>query len=230
MMTRKMIAFVFVGALVLTYGSMACGQEPAVPQGTVVCTGWHALCSLATDCKVVSDTQANCNCWKVKEQYIVVTADISDTAVREATLTVCTTARPCDVDESPVCKAIQDGSYTVGGVTYEWVSTFSYRGWCKNWDPVACDEGPWADCMTSPCTENPNPKDPDRPLICQCTIKTKPFIGSKGRCRTRKGTVMSTINQDLWDFHTGMFTLPMPGDAYVVGACAPLASDGELEE
>src|SRR5512139_170472 len=110
MMTRKMIAFVCVEVLVLTYGSMVCGQEPAVPQETVVCTGWHALCSFATDCKVVSDTQANCNCWKVKEQYIVVAADISDAAVREATLTACTSAHPCDVDESPVCKAIQEGS------------------------------------------------------------------------------------------------------------------------
>jgi hypothetical protein len=56
-------------------------------------------------------------------------------------------------------------------------------------------------------------------------MKDTAFVGTEGRCKTKKGKVMSTINQELWDFDNRKFTLPMPGYEYVEGACAPLQSD-----
>src|SRR5208283_1771289 len=223
---RQIFALVSMAA-VLTYGSMAWALDPpVVPQGTVECTGWHALCSLATDCKVVSDQQADCNCWRVNEQYIVVTADIKDEVVKAETLAACTSATPCNVDEAPVCLAIKNGTFTVEGIQYDWVSTYSYRGWCQKWKPVPCDAAPWADCMTSPCTENQDPiANPNRPLICQCSVNTTAFVGTNGGCKTKKRTIMSTINQALWDFENRKFTLPMPGYEYVQGACEHIHSD-----
>lgn len=217
---------VLLVASTVTITSTVRAEDPT-PQGSVVCTGWHALCSLATDCKMVSDTQANCNCWKVNEQHVVVTADITDQDARTATLAACTSATPCDVDEAPVCGIIKSGDYTVNEVKYKWISTYSYRGWCKNWKPKACAAGPWADCMTYPCTESTNPKDPDRPLVCQCKVNTTPFVGSNGRCKTKKGRVMSTINITLWDFQEKKFRPDMPGYEFVQGACAPIHSDSE---
>lgn len=230
-MRPRIIAFVSMVVLVLTYGSMAWAQAPIedAPQLSVACTGWHALCSLATDCKVWGN-EADCACWKVKEPYVVVTSNIkNDTfggaTIKENTQSTCTILHPCDVDEAPVCEAIRklkDG---------QWVSTYSYRGWCENWDPVACEgknTGPWADCMTSPCTEIQGGKaHHDRPLSCQCTVNNGPFVGTDGRCKTKKGTVMSTIPKDSWDFKKGTFAFPMPGYEYVKGACAPLKSDRE---
>ena len=82
--------------------------------------------------------------------------------------------------------------------------------------------------MTFPCTENTDPKaDPDRPLICQCrVVRDQPFVGSDGRCKSKKGIVMSTINQGFWDFENKRFNMPMPGNRLVnSSACQPIASD-----
>ena len=213
------------GLFLLAFGSStAWAKGPPEPQGAIQCTGWHALCSLATDCRVI-DGVAYCDCWKVNEPYVVITADIQDLQVKADTEKACTSVHPCEMDEAPVCKAIKDGTFTVDGIKYEWVSTYSYRGWCDNWNPVQCDAGPWADCMTYPCTENQNPTDPNRPLVCQCTVKHLPFVGSNGGCVTGEGEVMSTINQLLWNFDQNQFTLSMPGYEYVKGACAPILSD-----
>ena len=100
-----------------------------MPQELVVCTGWHALCSIATDCRVKGET-ANCDCLQVDEMYIVMTNEIQDAAVKRQTLAKCTVGHPCDPDDAPVCRAIADGRYRVNGVRYDWVSTYSYRGWC----------------------------------------------------------------------------------------------------
>jgi hypothetical protein len=226
-MKGRLCMFAWVSmAAVLICGSMAWAQVTPAAQGTVECTGWHALCSLATDCKVVNEEHADCPCWQVNEQYVVVTADISNPDIKEETQSGCTSAHPCAVDESPVCQAIKSGNYTVDGHRYEWVSTYSYRGWCENWKPVRCDAAPWADCMTSPCVENHDRRtDHDRPLVCRCNVKTESFVGTDGRCKSRRGEVMSTINQKFWNFHDKKFTLDMPGYEYVQGACAPIHSD-----
>ena len=51
-------------------------------QPVVECTGWHALCSQSDDCKVIEGQDfALCDCWKVNETHMVVTADIQDTEV-----------------------------------------------------------------------------------------------------------------------------------------------------
>jgi hypothetical protein len=83
--------------------------------------------------------------------------------------------------------------------------------------------------MTFPCTENQDPKaDPDRPLTCQCRrVTDQPFVGSNGRCKTKKGTVMSTINQDLWSFEDNRFNIPMPSNREVNAACEAIHSDLE---
>ena len=57
-------------------------------------------------------------------------AEIQDTAVKHLTQAKCTNEHPCDVDQAPVCKAIKYGQYEVDSVKYDWVSTYSYRGWC----------------------------------------------------------------------------------------------------
>lgn len=97
-------------------------------------TGWHALCSGSTDCQMNGD-MADCACWRVNETHIVETSEIQDPAVKRRTAVKCANKHPCNVDEAPVCQAIKDGQYEVEGVAYDWVSTFSYRGWCGLYKP-----------------------------------------------------------------------------------------------
>jgi hypothetical protein len=158
---------------------------------------------------------------------VVQTAKIQDNKAREATQKRCTTATPCGVDEAPICRVIRNGTYTVDGVTYPGVSTFSWRGWCQTFRPVRCagaQAGPWADCMAAPCQADP--KNPDRPLKCQCRVESSDFVGINGRCDSRSGEVMSTIPLNFWNFDTGSFSVPVPGNAFVnLGACRFLRSD-----
>ena len=198
-----------------------------MPQINVECTGWHALCSMATGCEV-SGGYANCSCWRVTERHVVVVAFIKDDTfgwhVKEATQQQCTISHPCALDQAPVCKAIKSLL-----LSDKWVSDFSYRGWCENWKPVACN-GVWSDCMTSPCSDDHDPNDP-RPLKCQCTLRgadvnDAPYVGSDGTCNNPPGTVISTIPQNSWDFQRNMFSFPFPGNEYATTeACKQLKSD-----
>lgn len=204
-----------------------------VPQDFVTCTGWHALCSASPDCKMNGD-KADCDCMRVNETHIVETDAIRDTAVKRLTLAKCTKEHPCATDQAPVCKAIKDGQYEVDHVTYEWVSTYSYRGWCSllAQKPVACDQQTsnytgnlyWALCDAAPCTENPNPSNPDKPLSCQCRVENTPFLGLSS-CTGVNGGIMSSSPLSAWDFQRNTYPFPMPGYEYVQGACAPLKSD-----
>ena len=200
------------------------------PQETVECSGWHAVCALATDCKLAAlatgpaPPTATCDCWKVTEQHMVMTSNIKNETfgnvqMKELTQAVCTNNHPCGLDEAPVCSAIK-----AMVPNDHWVSTFSYRGWCKNWDPVKC-EGLWADCMTSACTESQKPKDPNRPLSCHCTLHASRFVGTNGRCSAQPSTVMSTIRIETWDFDNNTFAFSVAGDDYVKEACSPIKSD-----
>lgn len=192
-------------------------------QPSVVCTGWHALCDAADDCEVYGD-EANCACWPVKEHHIVETSKIQDLKVKWETQRRCTIAHPCGVDEAPVCRAIRRGQFTVDHVTYEWVSTYSYLGWCTTFRPSseACT-GQWADCMSAPCTEIDNPDDPTRSLNCQCRVEDTDYVGINGTCSPNgdDGVVMSTIASSLWDFENNTYVVPPPGYEYVGPACAP---------
>jgi hypothetical protein len=242
-MRLPFLAFTCMAFVVMGYGSMswAAGNSnvpvgnlspPNRPQNTVECTGWHALCDASTDCKVNGDT-ANCDCWRVSETHIVVTSKIQDTAVQRMTQSECTSAHPCGVDQAPVCKAIKSGRYRVDKVKYEWVSTYSYRGWCETFKPKACDQNAplyngdyyWADCMAAPCTENPDPSNPDRPLSCQCRVENTPFVGINDSCSGTNGGIMSTFRLVEWDFQNNTYRSPPPGYQYVQGACATLKSD-----
>jgi len=61
------------------------GTNPMrTPQEFVECTGWHALCSASTDCKVTGD-RADCDCLRVKENHLVETKSIQDVAVKRRT-------------------------------------------------------------------------------------------------------------------------------------------------
>lgn len=208
---------------------------PNAPQDFVVCTGWHALCTASPDCRLNGDT-ADCDCMRVKEPHIVATTEIKDTEVKRQTLVKCTNAHPCDTDQAPVCKAIASGTYEVAEVKYEWVSTYSYRGWCDllKQNLVACYPGTegytgdnsWAVCDAAPCTENPNPSDPNRPLICRCrVVENDPFVGMYGSCTGVNGGIMSSMTLSAWDFENNTYPFPMPGYEYVQGACAPVESD-----
>jgi hypothetical protein len=207
------------------------------PQEFVVCTGWHSLCSASYDCKMNGD-KADCDCLRVNEPHIVETASIQDTAVKHLTQAQCTTRYPCDADQAPVCKAIAYGQYEVDNVAYDWVSTFSYRGWCSllQGRPKACDPSAadytgdlyWAVCDGAPCTENQNPSDPNKPLSCQCRVENAritPFLGTNGSCTGDNGGIMSSSPLWTWDFQNNSYRIPLPGMEYVQGACAPLESD-----
>ena len=200
----------------------------------VVCTGWHALCSASPDCRMNGD-KAECDCLRVNETHIVATSEIQDIAVKRLTQTTCTKQHPCEVDEAPVCKAIRTGQYRVDDVKYDWVSTYSYRGWCSllKADMVPCDpraanyagDEYWAICDAAPCTENRNPSDPDRPLACQCRVQDSPFVGINGTCTGDNGGIMSSFATWAWDFDNNTYPFPMPGYEYVQGACSPVESD-----
>jgi hypothetical protein len=224
-------------AVVLIYGSICWAEEPLpaeLPQEFVVCTGWHALCTASPDCRMNGDT-ADCDCLRVNETHIVETSAIQDTAVKSLTLAECTNEHPCDVDQAPVCKAIKYGQYKVDDVKYQWVSTYSYRGWCSllTVKPKPCDpkakgytgDSYWAVCDGAPCTENQHPSDPNRPLSCQCRVEDKPFVGVNGSCTGDNGGIMSSSPLWTWDFQNNTYRIPIPGSEYVQGACAPLKSD-----
>jgi hypothetical protein len=205
-----------------------------VPQEFVVCTGWHALCSASPDCKMHGD-KADCDCMRVNETHIVETSEIQDTVAKNLTQTKCTSKHPCDVDQAPVCNAIKYGQYRVGNATYNWVSTYSYRGWCSllMQKPKACDQNAtgyignryWAVCDAAPCTENQNPSNPDKPLKCLCRVKDTPFVGLNDSCTGNNGGIMSSMPIWGWDFRNDTYRFPMPGYEYVEGACAALKSD-----
>jgi len=199
-----------------------------LPQEFVVCTGWHALCTASTDCQMNGD-MADCDCLRVNETHIVETSAIRDTAVKRLTLAKCTQEHRCDVDQAPVCKAIKYGQYEVDNVKYDWVSTYSYRGWCSllKVPPVRCDTGDlhWALCDAAPCTEIQNPSNPDKPLSCQCQVEYSPFVGLNGSCTGENGGIMSSSPAGAWDFINNTYVIPIPGLEYVQGACAPLKSD-----
>jgi hypothetical protein len=205
----------------------------SAPQDFVVCIGWHALCSESLDCQMDGD-KARCNCARVDETHIIATSEIQDRAAKRRTLSRCTKDHPCEVDQAPVCKTIKSGRYQVDQVKYDWVSTYSYRGWCrilrngfKPCDPKA--EGYtgnryWAICDVAPCTENPNPSDPNKPLSCLCRVEQSPFVGLGG-CTGLNGGIMSSFPVWAWDFEKNTYPFGMPGYEYVQGACTPLRSD-----
>lgn len=234
----KCVRSVLLGSFVLLVVAGGAGAQRSrqsnVPQEWVECTGWHALCSASTDCKVNGD-KADCPCLRVNETHIVETSAILDAAVRRLTNAKCTREHPCNVDQAPVCKAIADGQYQVDNKKYEWVSTYSYRGWCGilQAKPKACDtrasgyagDSLWAICDAAPCTEILNPSDPEKPLSCRCPMRKTPFVGANGKCVGDNGGIMSSMPLDAWDFSNNTYPFAMPGYEYVQGACAPLKSD-----
>jgi hypothetical protein len=205
----------------------------SAPQDAVVCTGWHALCSSSLDCKMSGD-QVDCDCLKVNESHIVVTSEIQDPVIKVSTLSKCTDQNPCDVDEAPVCQAIQAGQYQVDQVKYKWVSTYSYRGWCEilAQGPIACDRNVpgyngdryWAICDAAPCVEKQNPSDPNKPLSCRCRVDDEPFA-TFGSCTGVNGGIMSSMPLWAWDFQNNTYTFPMPGYEFVKSACESFKSD-----
>lgn len=210
----------------------------AMPQAFVVCTGWHALCTASHDCKM-NGARADCDCLRVDEHHIVATGEIQDAAVKQRTEAECTDGHPCAVDEAPVCKAIASAQYEVDDVKYPWVSTYSYRGWCDvlklKWtacDPTASGysgDRHYAICDAAPCTENPHPSDPEKPLVCQCRVASDAFVGMNDSCTGENGGIMSSMPVWAWDFQNNTYPFPMPGYEYVKGACDPLKSDPFVE-
>lgn len=222
------LAGLMVLALPLASSGLVKAQPaaPAIPQAVVECRGAHALCNASIDCQRQGKSKALCPCWNVNEPHLVQTEKIQDELARLETRRRCTKATPCAIDEAPICRVIQEGRYRVDKVTYPGVSTFSYRGWCQTFRPISCaaQQGPWADCMGAPCQRNPS--NPDRPWTCACSLQHNAFVGINGRCDSPAGQVMSTFARPLWNFETGAFSVPLPGNAFVnIGACRFLRSD-----
>jgi hypothetical protein len=219
-------------------GPSAQGLESrAVPEVLVPCTGWHAFCGAATDCRM-NGNMADCDCLRVNETHLVAPSEIQDPVLRRLTEAKCTNKHPCGVDEAPICKTIRDGQYTVDGVKYQWVSTFSFRGWCDYYKPKACDrDAPgyagdryWAICDVAPCTESANPSDPERPLTCQCRVEDSSFVGTKNSCTGDNGGLISAMPIWVWDFERDTWTMSFPEYDYPKGACAALKSDAFVPE
>lgn len=242
-MRFQFLAIMWITCIAMSYGPVSLAEiggkgdgstnnHGVVPQELVVCSGWHALCSASTDCQMNGD-KADCDCLRVNEPHIVETSEIQDHAVKRLTEAKCTNRHPCDVDQAPVCRAIKYGQYEVDKAKYDWVSTFSYRGWCSLYKPKACDQNEpgysgdlyWAICDGAPCTETENPSDPDRPLRCQCRVEDTPFVGTKDSCTGDNGGIISAMPLWVWDFENNTWRIPVPGYEYVQGACAPLKSD-----
>lgn len=181
--------------------------------------------------------KADCDCMRVNETHIVETSAIQDAAIKRETLTKCTRDHPCGVDQAPVCTAIRDGQYRVDDVSYNWVSTYSYRGWCSILAKkfVPCDPGAkgysgdlhWAICDAAPCTEIQNPSDPERPLVCECRAQNTPFVGLSD-CTGVNGGIFSSFPLEAWDFQNNTYPFQMPGYEYVQGACDVVRSDPSL--
>lgn len=217
--------------MLVSVSALANGHH--TPQEYVVCTGWHALCSEALDCKMNGD-KADCDCLKVNESHIVITSVIQDPLIKRLTLARCTTKHPCDKDQAPVCKAIQYGQYRVDHVKYKWVSTYSYRGWCSILAQkfVPCDQQApgyngdkyWAICDGAPCTEKTDPSNPNKPLSCQCRVLDTPFVGIHS-CTGVNGGIQSSFPLWAWDFQKNTYPFVMPGYEFVQGACATYKSD-----
>jgi hypothetical protein len=242
-MRLEFIAITCLIWTVLSFGSICFAEETGktdngtyidAPQDFVMCTGWHALCTDSLDC-IMHDDKADCDCMRVNETHFVLTSEIQDTEVKNLTQAKCTREHPCDIDQAPVCSAIKTGQYEVNGTKYDWVSTYSYRGWCsllkRNFTP--CDQNAvgysgdkyWAICDCAPCTENQNASNPDKPLICECRVRNETFVGMNGSCTGENGGIMSSMSPLLWDFRNNTYTFPLPGYEYVHGACAELKSD-----
>jgi hypothetical protein len=183
----------------------------------------------------VNGDKANCDCLRVNEPHIVMTAEIQDVVVKRLTEAKCTNHHPCAVDQAPVCKAIAYGLYRVDNVRYDWVSTYSYRGWCSLLPKITpCDltvpgyvgDRKWAICDAAPCTEIQSPSDKEKPLTCQCrVVENTPFVGMNGTCTGDNGGIMSSMPLSAWDFQNNTYPVPVPGYEYVQGACAELTSD-----
>ncbi len=205
-----------------------------LPQEFVMCPGWHALCTASSNC-TMHDDKADCDCMRVNETHIVETSEIQDPEVKDLTEAQCTNKHPCDLDQAPVCNAIKYGQYEVDNVKYDWVSTYSYRGWCSLLmrNITACDQSAigytgdryWAVCDAAPCTEKQNPSTPDMPLSCQCRVKDTPFVGVNVNCTGDNGGIISSSPLGAWDFRNNTYRNPIPGYEYVQGACAELKSD-----
>ena len=237
------LAIAFIIWIAMSYGSICIAEVDEktdnstyidAPQDFVVCTGWHALCTDSNDCKMHGD-KANCDCMRVNETHIVYTGEIQDYEVKNLTQAKCTNEHPCDIDQAPVCTVIKTGQYEVNGTKYDWVSTYSYRGWCDILmrSLTACDQNAtgysgdkyWAICDCAPCMENQNASNPDKPLICECRVKNETFVGMNGSCTGDNGGIMSSMPLWAWDFRNSTYPFPMPGYEYVQGACAELKSD-----
>jgi len=232
-MKSLMLALLFVTINLMTLANAG----THVPEDFVVCTGWHALCSASPDCQMNSEMngeKANCDCARVNETHIVATNEIQDLIVKRLTRARCTTTHPCSVDQAPVCKAIKSGQYKVDHVKYKFVSTYSYRGWCDILKQkfIKCDpqtpgyngDHYWAICDAAPCREKRNPTNPNRPLSCQCRVKSEAFVGL-GSCTGVNGGIMSSFPVWAWDFQKNTYPFQMPGYEFVEGACAPFKSD-----
>jgi len=239
-MRFSLLAITCLVSVAISYGPIclaktgdSISRSAQTPEDFVVCTGWHALCSSSPDCKMNGD-KADCDCLRVNETHIVATGEIQDLKIKNMTLAKCTKQQPCRVDEAPVCRAIKDGQYNVNNVNYKWVSTYSYRGWCRILEHkfILCDQKApgytgdryWAICDAAPCTETPNPSNPEKPVSCQCRVEKTPFVGL-GSCTGANGGIMSSFPHWAWDFQKNTYPFPMPGYEFVNGACSLLKSD-----
>ena len=174
----------------------------ATPEPRVLCSGLHALCSLAS-CALTGD----CACVMANGTHVVALAEIRNAGIQAATAARCTSATPCALNEAPVCSAVASGA-TFGDQPTEpgMVSTFSWDGWCDAAAAIhaVCPASPWAACMTAPCT-----RDGDL-VSCRCTMSNSSWLDLTGAGCAR---VASSVPSDF-DLRV------LPGADYVLGACA----------
>eukprot|EP00122_Pirum_gemmata_P017555 Pgem_evm1s16443 len=120
-----------------------------LPQPVVQCQGLHALCFYSSNCKMnENQTYSTCRCDGFSGRNIVSVHAIQNQTIREATQKKCTLDKPCKVNEAPICAYMNILATKTRGENT--VSTFSWEGFCDNYDPKVC-KGLYANCMAASC-------------------------------------------------------------------------------
>ena len=165
------------------------------PQTRVSCAGLHTLCSLAS-CELAGAV-ASCSLQVVvNSTFVVSLAEIRNTSIAASTAQICTEARPCGLDQAPVCTVIADGA-VFGGLHTQpgMVSAFSWDGWCAatTSTPTVCPASPWAACMTVPCTQQGGGH-----ASCFCTWQNSSWLDFTGHgCDQVVSSVPSEIDMRI---------------------------------
>eukprot|EP00658_Telonema_sp_P-2_P072848 TRINITY_DN61939_c0_g1_i1.p1 TRINITY_DN61939_c0_g1~~TRINITY_DN61939_c0_g1_i1.p1 ORF type:complete len:609 (-),score=128.71 TRINITY_DN61939_c0_g1_i1:356-2080(-) len=154
----------------------------------VTCHGEYALC-FYSNCTATQEaawapgvSMAECPCDKHDGLYMVMINAILDESEWRSTRERCPLgALSCPVpNTAPVCAAINNRTLFKGAPGVDelgYVSAYSFKNATQNPGSTSCADGPYAGCMTAPCSQGKDGK-----VSCQCPVATGPFqIGGEDK-------------------------------------------------